>query len=74
MPACIIHTSPDEFEEWFTLTPSEFNELFQWVQPELDALPSRRLPTRERLALTLHHLRTGCTAIATHRTHKQIRQ
>jgi len=59
-----LQEHPDEFEEWFTLTPSEFNELFQWVQPELDALPSRRLPTRERLALTLHHLRTSCTGKA----------
>ena len=30
-----LQEHPDEFEEWFTLTPSEFNELFQWVQPEL---------------------------------------
>ena len=59
-----LQTNPDEYEEWFTLTPAEFNELFGWLEPELDALPSRRLPTRERLALTLHHLRTRCTGRA----------
>ena len=59
-----LQDHPDEFEEWFTLTPTEFNELFQWMEPELDKLPSRRLPTRERLALTLHHLRTHCTGKA----------
>ena len=48
----------DEYEDWFTLRPSEFDELFQWMSGPLDTLSPRRLPTRERLALTLHHLRT----------------
>ena len=54
----------DKFEEMFTLTPVEFTELFCWMKPALSQLPARRLPLMERLALTLHHLRTRATVKA----------
>ena len=56
-----LREDADEYEEWFTLTPLEFDELFRWMSASLDTLPPRRLPTRERLALTLHHLRVRAT-------------
>ena len=57
--ATMLRSDPDEFERWFTLMPAEFDELFAWVRAELAALPARRLPTIERLAMCLYHLRTA---------------
>eukprot|EP01046_Picozoa_sp_COSAG06_P061266 COSAG06_NODE_13368_length_1264_cov_1.179399_2_plen_105_part_00 len=55
----MLRSDPDEFEQWFTLMPAEFDELFAWVRAELAALPAWRLPTIERLAMCLYHLRTA---------------
>jgi hypothetical protein len=57
--ATMLRSDPDEFEQWFTRLPDEFDELFAWVHAELAALPAWPLPTIERLAMCLYHLRTA---------------